>query len=374
MTLSGRRLLAMSRKEWIQLRRDPRSMILAFALPVFLLLFFGYAISWDVRDIRLAVLDEDRTSRSRLLVDAFVASGYFTMVETLETGRSAADRLLAGDVATVLVIPNGFARDLAAGRDAPVQLLLDGSDANTATIALTYADAVAGRFSRDVLLQGRRLEPPATAEVRVWYNPTLESRNMIVPGLIAVIMSIIAAMLTALTIAREWERGTMEQLAATPVHRLEVVFGKLLPYLLIGIFDVAVTTLAGVVIFGVPLRGSLLLLGAMTVLFLLGALGLGMFISAVLRSQVLATQVAMVVTYLPALLLSGFLFDIRSMPVVLQGITYIVPARYYIGVTRGVFLKGVGLEALWVQGVSMVIFAAAGIGLATIAFRKRIAS
>jgi ABC-2 type transport system permease protein len=374
MTLSGRRLLAMSRKEWIQLRRDPRSMILAFALPVFLLLFFGYAISWDVRDIRLAVLDEDRTSRSRLLVDAFVASGYFTMVETLETGRSAADRLLAGDVATVLVIPNGFARDLAAGRDAPVQLLLDGSDANTATIALTYADAVAVRFSRDVLLQGRRLEPPATAEVRVWYNPTLESRNMIVPGLIAVIMSIIAAMLTALTIAREWERGTMEQLAATPVHRLEVVFGKLLPYLLIGIFDVAVTTLAGVVIFGVPLRGSLLLLGAMTVLFLLGALGLGMFISAVLRSQVLATQVAMVVTYLPALLLSGFLFDIRSMPVVLQGITYIVPARYYIGVTRGVFLKGVGLEALWVQGVSMVIFAAAGIGLATIAFRKRIAS
>jgi ABC-2 type transport system permease protein len=372
--LSLTRLLAMSRKEWIQLRRDPRSMILAFALPVFLLLFFGYAISWDVRDIRLAVLDQDATAQSRAFVDAFQASGYFMITERLP-GPSAADaQLLEGRATAVLIVPAGFARDLAARRDAPVQLLLDGSDANTATIALNYADAIAVSFSRNVLLQGRRIDPPAIAEVRVWYNPTLESRNMIVPGLIAVIMSIIAAMLTALTIAREWERGTMEQLAATPVHRLEVVFGKLLPYLLIGIFNVALTTVAGVVVFGVPLRGSLLLLGVMSVLFLLGALGLGMFISAMLRSQVLATQVAMVATYLPALLLSGFLFDIGSMPAALRGITHIVPARYYIGVTRGVFLKGVGLEALWVQGLSMVLFATIGIGLATVAFRKRIAS
>lgn len=371
--LSAQRLLAVARKEWIQLRRDRRSMILAFALPVFLLLFFGYAINWDVTDIALAVRDEDRTQRSRALVEAFEESGYFRVAGWLERRGEAETRLARGEVTGVLVVPAGFARDLAAGRPAPVQLLLDGGDANTATIALNYADAIAARFSRDVLLEGRRVEPPVAAETRVWYNPTLESRHMIVPALIAVIMSIIAAMLTALTIAREWERGTMEQLAATPVHRLEVVFGKLLPYVAIGLFDVAVAALAGVLVFGVPFNGSVVLLAVMTLLFLLGALGLGIFISAAVRSQVLAMQVAMVATYLPALLLSGFLFDIAGMPRVLQAFTYIIPARYYIAVTRGVFLKGVGIEALWIQGVFMVAFAVVGLGLATVAFRKRLA-
>jgi ABC-2 type transport system permease protein len=361
--LSGGRLFAIARKEWLQLRRDPRSMVLAFVLPVLLLLFFGYAIRWDVRDIRLVVLDQDATAPSRAFVESFEASGYFSVRDRVPSSAAIDDYLLRGHATAALVIPPGFARDLGAGRDAAVQLLLDGSDSNTATIALNYASAIAARYSRGVVLRGRRVAMPATAEVRIWYNPTLESRHMIVPGLIAVIMSIIAAMLTALTIAREWERGTMEQLAATPVHRLEVVFGKLLPYLGIGVFDVAVTALAGC---------TVLLLGVMTILFLLGALGLGLFISAVLRSQMLATQIAMVVTLLPALLLSGFLFDIASMPGALRAITYIVPAKYYIAVTRGVFLKGVGLDALWVQGVSMVAFATLGIGLATVAFRKRI--
>jgi ABC-2 type transport system permease protein len=370
--LSGVRLLAVARKEWLQLRRDARSMVLAFVLPVLLLLFFGYAISWDVRDIRLVVLDQDATAPSRALIESFEASGYFSVRARVDALADIDDHLLRGRATAALVIPPGFARDLAAGREAPVQLLLDGSDANTATIALNYASAIAARYSRTVLLRGRRVAIPATAEVRIWYNPTLESRQMIVPGLIAVIMSIIAAMLTALTIAREWERGTMEQLAATPVHRLEVVFGKLLPYLAIGVFDVALTAAAGVAVLGVPLRGSVVLLGVMTILFLLGALGLGLFISAVLRSQMLATQIALVATYLPALLLSGFLFDIASMPAPLRAVTYIVPAKYYIAVTRGIFLKGVGLEALWVQGVSMVAYAALGLGLATAAFRKRI--
>jgi ABC-2 type transport system permease protein len=372
--LSVMRVRAMARKEWLQLRRDPRSMTLAFAVPLFLLLFFGYAISWDVTDIRLAVLDLDDTAQSRALVSAFEASDYFS-VAARPAGHGEADALLrSGRVLGLLTVPPGFARDIGRPAGAPVQLLLDGSDANTATIALNYADAIVARHNRTIALQGRRSEPAVQPELRVWYNPTLESRNMIVPGLIAVIMSIIAAMLTALTIAREWERGTMEQLAATPVHRLEVVVGKLLPYLAIGLFDVTVISLAGMLVFGVPLHGSILLLGAMTVLFLLGALGLGMFISAVLRSQVLATQVAMVVTYLPALLLSGFLFDIGSMPAVLRGLTLIVPARYYITVTRSVFLKGAGPELLWVEGLSMILFAAVGITLATVAFRKRIAN
>ena len=371
--LDAVRLLAVARKEWIQLRRDRRSMILAFVLPVFLLLFFGYAISWDVDNLPLAVLDQDNTPESRALVDALTASGYFRIADRLTAAREIDEPLQRGEVQGVLVVPPGFQRDLRSGRSAPVQLLLDGGDANTATIALNYAGAIVARHSRAVVLQGRTIAPALEAEARVWYNPTLESRNMIVPALIAVIMSIIAAMLTALTIAREWERGTMEQLAATPVHRLEIVLGKLAPYVAVGTIDVVVAVVAGVTIFGVPFRGSVLLLAALTLLFLIGALGLGIFISAALRSQVLAMQVAMVATYLPALLLSGFLYDIAAMPVGLRAFTYIVPARYYVTVTRGIFLKGVGLEALWPQALSMIAFATVGLGLAALAFRKEIA-
>jgi ABC-2 type transport system permease protein len=372
--LSAMRLRAIARKEMRQLRRDPRSMLLAFALPLLMLIFFGYAITWDITDLELAVRDEDGTRASRELVAALTGSGYFDVKLQLAS-RAPIDGLLErGAVDGVLVIPRGFSRDLAAGRPAPVQLLLDGADANTATIALNYADAIVARWSAEVVLQGRTPPGLLRAESRVWYNPTLESRNMIVPGLIAVIMSIIAAMLTALTIAREWERGTMEQLAATPAHRVEIVLGKLLPYLAIGCFDVAITTVAGLLVFGVPLRGSVLLLGAMTLLFLLGALGLGLFISAALRSQLLATQIALVATYLPALLLSGFLFDVASMPVPLQAVSQVVPARYYITVTRGIFLKGTGLEELWLQGLYMVLFALLGLGAAVLVFRKRIAA
>ncbi|HET9948252.1 MAG TPA: ABC transporter permease, partial [Longimicrobiales bacterium] len=270
------RLLAVARKEWIQLRRDTRSMILAFALPLFLLVFFGYAITWDVDDIRIAVLDQDRTARSRALVDAFRASGYFTIAEHLASSGEVDERLVSDRVLGVLTIPPGYARDLLApGRRAEVELLLDGSDANTATIALNYADAIVARHAADAVLAGARAEPPITLETRTWYNPDLQSRHMIVPGLIAVIMSVIAAMLTALTIAREWERGTMEQLAATPVTRLEVVLGKLLPYLGIALVDVAVTSVLGMLLFGVPFRGSPLLLGVLSFLFIAGALGLG---------------------------------------------------------------------------------------------------
>ena len=366
------RLRAVARKEWIQLRRDTRSMILAFALPLFLLLFFGYAISWDVDDIPLIVLDRDATRESRVLVQALVSSGYFTVTEYAEDEAQIGDHLARGTVRGALLIPRGFQRDMASGRRAPLQLLLDGSDANSATIAMNYSEAIVSRYSANTRLQGRTLTLPLRLESRVWYNPNLESRTMIVPGLIAVIMSIIAALLTALTIAREWERGTMEQLAATPVTRLEVILGKLAPYLAIGLFDVAVTVGAGMLILGTPLRGSLFLLAGMTFLFLVGALGLGIFISAAVKSQVLATQVAMIATYLPAVLLSGFLYDIASMPPVLKALTYLIPARYFVTVTRGIFLKGVGIEVLWPEALLMIAFATLGLGLAVKVFRKEI--
>jgi ABC-2 type transport system permease protein len=368
-----RRLFAIARKEVIQLVRDSRSMILAFLLPMLLILVFGFAITLDVRNIRLAVLDESMTPESRRLVDAFEESGYFSVERYLDRHGEADELLVGGRVTAVLVIPPAFAADLAAEGTARVQLLLDGSDANTATIALNYADAISHDFSSDVLPDWRTARRSISPELRVWYNEMLESRNMIVPGLIAVLMSIIAAMLTSLTIAREWERGTMEQLAATPVHRVEVIVGKLMPYVGIGLVDVALATLVGVFLFDVPLRGSVSLLFAMTLLFLLGALGFGIFLSAVLKSQVLAIQASIMVTYLPAMLLSGFIYSIANMPPFLQVVSYAIPARYFITITRGIFLKGVGIETLWGSALGLAVYAVIGLGLALHAFRKELA-
>ena len=366
------RLLAIARKELLQLRRDSRSLVFAFLLPAVLTLIFGAAISLDVRDIPFAVLDRDKSADSRELVEAFTASGYFTLLGSVERPAEADRMLRRGEARLILSIPPEYARDLASGRSPVVQALVDGSDANTATIAINYADAVAvgqagrrtgGAFNRS---------PVIRAEARVWYNENLESARTIVPGLVAVIMAIIAAMLTALTIAREWERGTMEQLAATPVSRAEVVLGKLLPYVGIGLIDLTLVTLLGVFVFEVPLRGSVLLLGAMALLFILGMLGFGIFLSAALKSQLVATQAGIMATYLPTFLLSGFIFAIGSMPAFLQALSYVIPARYFVTITRGVFLKGVGLEVLWPQALGLAVFALLAVTLAIRAFRKEI--
>jgi drug efflux transport system permease protein len=368
------RLWAIARKELIQLRRDTRSLILAFLLPLLLLTLFGYAISFDVHDIQLAALDQDRSMQSRSLLDAFRASGYFTLTRELDRPRQIEPLFDRLEAQIVLVIPPNFSKKLGGGEVAPVQAIVDGSDANTATIAIGYARAIVTAFSLDVQFHGSQFRPPITLADRVWYNEELASRNMIVPGLIAVIMMIVAAMLTSPTIAREWELGTMEQLAATPVSRAEVVIGKLLPYLAIGLIDVVTASLLGVWLFDVPFRGSALLLMVMSSFFLLGSLGLGVVISVVSRNQLLATQIAMLATFLPAVLLSGFMFAIENMPPMLQWITHIVPARYFIVVTRGIFLKGVGIEELYVQGLLMVAYAVLGAALAVRVFHKELSA
>ncbi len=372
MGIDRTRLLAIARKEVLQLRRDPRSLLLAFALPLLLLVLFGYAITWDVEDISMAVIDQDRTPRSREFLEAFEATGLFTVTAHLDDAGQVNGLFERRAARLALVIPPGFAADLGAGRPVAVQALVDGSDANSATIALGYAQGIARTYATRIELRGALVIPPVRAQTRVWFNEDLRSRNMIVPGLVAVIMMIIAAMLTSLTIAREWERGTMEQLAATPVGRLEVVLGKLLPYLAIGLIDTAACSLLGVLLFGVPFRGSPLLLLVLSFFFLIGSLGLGLFISAAARSQLLATQMAMVGTFLPAYLLSGFMFSIAAMPPVLRVITYIIPARYFLVVTRGIFLKGVGIDILYRQGLPMVAFAAVGLLLAVRAFHKEL--
>lgn len=369
--MSLRRLWAISRKETLQLKRDPRSLLLAFALPFLLVLMFGAAISLDVKDIPFGVLDRDQSAASRELVEAFQASGYFSLRARVESTDEAGHLLARGAVRLVMVIPPDHGTDRASGRLAPVQLLVDGGDANTATIAINYADAIAAGVNQRIVTT-KVAGIPIQVEARIWYNEALESARMIVPGLIAVIMAIIAAMLTALAIAREWERGTMEQLAATPVHRLELVGGKLLPYIGIGVVDVAMAVVIGMLVFDVPLRGSVLLLAAMSLLFLIGMLSFGLFLSAALKSQVLATQVAIMTTYLPTLLLSGFIFSIASMPLVLQAISVLIPARFFIVITRGIFLKGIGLGVLWPQALGMLAFTVVAFGMATRAFRKEI--
>lgn len=370
--LNRTRLAAVARKEILQLSRDPRSLLLAFFLPAILLVLFGYAITSDVRNIGTAVVDQDVSSASRSLVDALRSSGYFTVLETPASPEAIGPLLDRSRVTVGLVIPPEFQARLRAGKPSPIQAIVDGSDANTATIAIAYAQAITRSFNAGATAEGVVLRSPVDARTRVWYNEDLRSRNAIVPGLVGVILMVVAAMLSSLTLAREWERGTMEQLASTPVGRFEVVFGKLLPYLGIGVIDVVLVSALGVVVFGVPFRGDPVLFMVLSLAFLTGALGLGIFISAVARSQVLATQIAMVVTFLPSFLLSGFMFSIGVMPPPLQAITFLVPARYFLVVTRGIFLKGVGADVLYVQGLLMILFAAVGLILATRIFRKEL--
>ncbi len=366
------RLRAVSRKEILQLRRDSRSMLLAFLLPLLLLVIFGYAITWDVKNIPFGVIDRDRTRMSRDLIATFQSSGYFTLKEYLDETSEIADHLYKRKEMIVFVIPPSFSADLEAGRPAPLQAIVDGSDANTATIAISYTQAIVQTFALRAGVAPTRLSLPVQSQSRIWYNEELKSRNMIVPGLVAVIMMIITAILTSLTIAREWERGTMEQLASTPVTRVEVVIGKLLPYLAIGLIDVITSSLLGVLLFGVPFRGNPALLMILSFFFLAGALGLGIFISAFARTQLLATQVAMFATFLPAYLLSGFMFPISVMPPVLRVVTYLVPARYFLVVTRGIFLKGVGAHVLYPQGLLMIGFCVLGLSMAVHIYRKEL--
>lgn len=369
------RLLAVARKEVIQIRRDPRSLGMAFVIPMILLFLFGYALTLDVDNLKTIVYDQDRTTVSRAFLARFEESRYFTVVAVARNYEDVSWALDSGKAQVGLVVPRNFARDLELGREVPVQALLDGSDSNTATIAISYLEAIGGRYSNQIVLEQAglaRRNPPVENRLRVWYNPELQSKNYIVPGLIAVIMMVIAALLTSLTIAREWERGTMEQLIATPIRVPELVLGKLLPYFGIGFIDVALSALAGTLVFRVPFRGNVALFLGLSLIFLLGALSLGMLISIKAKSQLVASQVAMVATFLPSFLLSGFMYDIGNMPGWLQAITYAFPARYFVTILKAIFLKGIGLRMLGVEVLFLALFALIVTAAANRKFRKNL--
>lgn len=364
------RIKAIAKKELIQIRRDPLSLAMAFLMPVMLLFIFGYAITLDVNNLKTVVFDLDKSSLSRELVAQFRESGYFSVVGYAE-GHGEIDRYLdSGKAQVAISIPADFSKNIRKGENAELQVIVDGSDSNTATIALGYISAVTELYSQRI--KGSRITPLIDPRVRVWYNPELKSRNYIIPGLIAVIMAVIAALLTSLTIAREWERGTMEQLISTPVKTPELILGKLIPYFAIGFIDVILSVLMAVFIFDVPLRGNLVLLAALSSIFLFGGLSLGILISIAAKSQLVASQISMVATFLPAFLLSGFMYAIANMPPVLQMITYIIPARYFISILKGIFLKGITLNFLLLETTLLTVFGLAVFALANKKFRKRI--
>lgn len=360
------RILPLTRKETLHILRDPRSLYLALVLPVVLLILFGYAITFDVRHIPVGIVDQDSSFLSRDFISRVKGSEYLDLIY-LSNSYAGLERLLdKGKVKIILIIPDRFSRDLSKGKDTPLQLLIDGSDNNTAQIALGYVSGIVQIFSSNIILEklnkkGAVLQgggPPIDVKPRIWYNPDLRSTIFIVPGLIAVVMMILAAMSTSLTIAREWEIGTMEQLIATPAKPHEIIIGKLMPYFFLGIIQISLIVLVGTLLFNVPLKGNIFFLFCVSGIFLICGLGIGLFISTITRSQQLAFMFSILLTLLPSFLLSGFIFPISSMPRIIQFFTYLVPAKYFLIVLRGIFLKGTGLGTLWPEVFSLFAFAA----------------
>jgi len=351
--MSFRRLRAIARKEVLHIIRDPRSLASAIMTPLVMLLLFGFALSLDVDRIPTIVFDLDHTPQSQDLIRDFRGSRYFQIVEETQSYHPIEQAMDARRALLAVVIAPGYSRDLLTGSQAQVQLLLDGSDSNTASIAQAYAEGVVATYGARVRLDAQRLHAgnvPRTgveADMRVWYNPDMISRNYIVPGLIAVLMMIITGNLSSLTIAREWENGTMEQLLSTPVRPVEMALGKLSAYFLVGVIDMAMCMLIGIFVMGVPFKGSLIFMIVSSFVFLFGALCTGILISATTLSQLTAYQLGALTSFLPSFLLSGFIYSISSMPPIIQAISLFVPARYFINISKGSFLKGTGFALLW---------------------------
>ena len=367
------RVGAMAAKEVLHIQRDPRTLYLALVMPALLLLLFGYGVSFDIDHTPLAIADADGSAESRALVNAFSQSTEFEIVA--RPGPEEAEALFRRGAAQVaLVVRPGYGRDLARGEPGKAQLLVDGADANTANQILQKADAIARAESlRHAAAAGLSGSPPL--EVRTWtrYNPEARSAVFLVPGMTAYLMAIGAVLLTALTVAGEWERGSMEQLFASPVGRFDIILGKLLPYLALGMLQLLLVVAVGATAFEVPIRGNLLLLFGLGLTFLVGMLGQGLLISVLSKNQLVATQAGVLSSLLPSLLLSGALFPIENMPGVLQAISRVVPARYLVHGLRGVLLKGSGPGLLWPDVAAMAVFALAILALATARFQRRVA-
>lgn len=371
------RVSAIAKKEFIQILRDPRSLGMAIFIPILLLNLFGFALTLDVDNVPLVIWNQDKSQVSTDFILNFKNSRYFKITGYFDNYASLQNYIDRNKAMMAMVIPKDFSKFIQSNQPAPLQFLVDGSDANTATIATGYVDSIVAqrnaKFIADYLSKsGIKNSSVIDLRPRIWFNEDLKSRNFIIPGLIAIIMMIISALLTSLTVAREWERGTMEQLISTPVKSEELILGKFIPYFAIGFTDLLITVVMAQFIFQVPLRGNLGLLFVLSGIFLTGVLGLGMFISITAKNQHLASQLALIATFLPAFLLSGFMYAISNMPKVIQVITRIVPARYFITVLKGIYLKGIGLKILGTEAVFLFLFALIMMTLANKKFKKKV--
>ena len=368
-----RKVLAVARKELRQIRRDRRSLLILLFVPAFFLLVYGYALNFDIRNVRLAVQDDDRSSASREVISAFVNSGYFDLVADVVDGHDILGILNRGDARAVLVIPARFGADAAAGRRTSLQILINGDNANTATTVMGYAVGLVATVSSRYELQTRIGSPSGpilTLEPRVWYNPELRSTLFLVPGLIAYIAMLTAVVSTALSVVREKEAGTMEQIRMSPIGAPAYVVGKTVPYFVISLASALGVVAVSMALFDLPVRGSWVALIACVSLFLVGALAFGVLISTIAESQQVAFQVALLTSFLPTLMLSGFIFPISSMPGFLQAITHVVPARYFLVILRGLLLKGVPAGLLWVDILSLAAFSLAVLALASLRLKR----
>jgi ABC-2 type transport system permease protein len=372
------RIWAIAKKEFIHIYRDWRSLALVILMPAILMLLFGYAVTLDVKKVPMAVLDQDGTQESLSFVDRFRGSPYFRLRVFVQNEKEITQLIDEGKVKMGLVLSWDFSRMIKAGRKVPVQVLLDGTDSNTANIILSYVQAVVRQYNQEktflkVERMGReKFNVPVEGQTRVWFNEDLESKNYFVPGLVAVIMSIIGVLLTGQVIVREWERGTMELLISTPVKKGELMIGKLFPYFFLGLVDLTLAVLMGKWVFEVPLRGSVVLLFCLSSIYIFVALALGLTISTVARTQILANQMAMIIGFLPTFLLSGFTFVIANMPLWLQIITYGIAPRYYVTILKEIFLKGADISFLWTETLILVGMMIAGVWIATRSFKKEL--
>jgi ABC-2 type transport system permease protein len=367
------RLLAIIRKEFIHIRRDPRTLVIMFLIPVVQLILLGYAATNDIRRLNIAVYDADRTAQSRALVQAYSASDYFTVSQNAASETEIAQLLDSGAVRAGIIIPAGYADDLARGQTAQVAFLIDGSDPTVATTAFAAAQSVGQAQTVKIVQQRLGVDVSRLGGVdirpRVWYNPDLKSANFMIPALIGLILQFLTSLFTALTVVREREQGTIEQLVVTPIQPWELIVGKIVPYVGIAFFDLAEILAIGVFWFGVPIRGSLPLLVVISLLFLLTTLGIGLFISTVARSQQEAMMLSFLILF-PGIFLSGFFFPLEAMPGVLQAISYVVPLRYMLVIIRGIVMKGVGLPAFGDQVIALMIFGPLILIGASLRFRK----
>ncbi|MGD1046530.1 MAG: ABC transporter permease [Bacteroidota bacterium] len=369
-------ILPIVRKEFRQIKRDKRILSILLFIPALMLLMFGYALNFDVKHTSMAVYDEDRSSVSRKFIEQFFISEYFNKVQTLES-KAEINGMLDGEHArVVLIIPSTFTKDIQRGGDASIQVIVDGANSNAAATVLGYINAIVQQYSVKVMTEsfirmGRQtIMMPIDFQPRVWYNPELESAKFLVPGLIAFILMVTAVISTALAIVRERELGTMEQLMVSPVKPIELILGKTIPYTIISLFATVAILFLGYILFDVSIKGSIFLLSLVTFVFLVGSLGMGLLISTLVETQQLAFMIAVFVSMLPTFILSGFVFPIRNMPIIIQGVTYLLPARYFLVALRAVILKGAGLSAFWDQALILAIYAVIMIGISSLRMRK----